>query len=331
MALDCLTDVVGVRGCGAGSNLVYVNSLPGISVLDFDKAINNESRTAYTRISELTQLAIEEVQSDVQTALQGTYQLKTFIENDVAGYYQDDKVVEPAQTGKLVGLQIRMQLTPYLKLFIRQIKLLCNYTGAVNLLVYDLVQGKLLDTIPINAVAGQIVSLPIDKEYINDKQMLNLFIGYESTFDSYKSLLSAYTDDEGANPTYNNSWMFLRGVSIDKNQPKLRENLVGNSGTSGLSISYSVQCSFDEHLCNIKKMLAMPILYKTGSLIMKEMKHSKRLSTVITSYTQSHDELMQEYNNQYLLRMNQLLQNLSMPESICFSCNKPTTTKAILP
>ena len=331
MALDCLTGVVGVRGCDAGNSLVYVNSLPGISVPDFDKAINSESRNAYTRIAELIQLAIAEVAQDVQGALLDKYELKTFIENDVVGYFRDDKVVMPAQVGSMTGLQVRVNLTPYLKLFIRQIKLLCNFTGNVNIKVYDLIQGVLLDTIPINAVTGQIVTLPVDKEYYSDRQRINLFIGYESDFDAYKTLLSAYADDLGTSSIYNNSWMFFRGVSIGTNVPKLRENLVGNSGTAGLSISYSVQCSFDEHLCNIKKMLAMPILYKTGSLMMKEMKYSKRLNGVVTSYTQNHDELMKDYNNEYTLRMEQLFQNMVMPDTICFSCNAQAQSRVVLP
>ncbi|MDB5283613.1 MAG: hypothetical protein JWO06_2688 [Bacteroidota bacterium] len=331
MALDCLNGVVGVRGCDAGNSLVYVNSLPGISVADFDKAINNESRNAYTRIAELIQLAISEVQQDVQGALLGKYELKTFIENDVIGHFQDDRVVTPQIPGNMVGVQVRVNLTPYLKLFIRQVKLYCKYTGPVNIKIYDLIQGTLLDTIPINALAGQIVTLPIDKEYFSDRQRINLFIGYESDFDAYKTLLTAYTDDTGTSSSYANSWMFFRGVSLADNVPALRENLVGNSGTGGLSISYSLQCSFDEHLCNIKKMLAMPILYKTGSLIMKEMKHSKRLNGVVISYTQNHDELMKDYNNEYLLRMNQLFQNLVMPDSLCFSCAGLTESRTILP
>ncbi|HWB63522.1 MAG TPA: hypothetical protein VG603_08450 [Chitinophagales bacterium] len=338
MTLDCLKDVVGVRDCGAGQpdtqtghSLVYLQSLPGISVTDFDKAINNESRNALSRIDELLGLAIQEVSLDVQNALQGKYELRTFIENDVIGFFQDDKVLMPAQTGSLTGLEIRMNLTPYLKLFIRQVKLFCNYTGSVDVKIYDLVQGKLLDTVTIDAVAGQVAVVPVDLEYMNDRQRLHLFIGYESAFDSYKTLLSTFTDDGGITSSYTNSWMFFRGAKLGNSVPKLRENLYGNSGTAGLSISYSLQCSFDEHLCNIKKLLAMPILYKAGALIMKEMKYSKRLNGVITCYAQDHLELMNSYNEEYNLRMAQLFQNMNMPASSCFSCASMVEARSVLP
>jgi len=330
MTLHCLKNLVGIKGRDMNVH-VFVNTLPGISVIDFDKAVSNEWRNAFVRIDELINLAIQEVHQDVQNALLGKYELKTFIENDVIGYFQENQVVMPAVTGNKTGIQIRCALTPYLKLFIRQLKLFCNYTGTVNLEVWDLTQNKLLNTFPVNVVAGLPSTVTTDLEILTNKQRLDLFIGYESTFDSYKTLLTAYTDDAGTLSTWLNSWLFVRGCAIKNGLPMLWENFNGNSGTAGISLDYSLQCSFDEKLCNIKGLLALPIQYKTGALMMKEMRYSKRLNGVVTCYNNDYKELQADYENEYQLRMSQLMQNMSLPADLCFSCASPTQTRSILP
>ena len=330
MSLNCLKNLVGIKNHDNGAQ-AYVNSLPGISVLDFDKAINNESQNAMARIEELIDVAIQEVRQDVQNALLGKYELKTFIENDVIGYFEENQVIVPAVVGNKVGIQIRCNLTPYLKLFIRQIKLFCNYTGTVNIEIWDLTQNLQLNSLPVNSIAGQPVTITTDLEFLTNKQRLDLFIGYESTFDSLKTNISAYTDDEGTASSWLNSWLFVRGCSVKDGLPMLWENFNGNGGTAGISLDYSLQCSFDEKLCNIKNMLALPIQYKTGALMMKEMRYSKRLNGVVTCYTPDHKELQADYENEYQLRMNQLLQNMSMPADLCFSCASLTESRSILP
>jgi hypothetical protein len=330
MTLNCLQGLVGIKGRDNAAQ-VFVNTLPGISVLDFDKAINNESRNAFTRVDELIGLAIQQVQQDVQNALLGKYELKTFIENDVIGYFQENQVVMPAVTGNKVGIQVRCNLSPYLKLFIRQLKLFANHTGTVDLEIWDLTQSKLLSTVQVNAVAGEQSTIVTDLEFLTNKQRLDLFIGYQSTFDSLKTNLTQYTDDSGTASTWLNSWLFVRGCAIPNGLPMLWENFNGNSGTAGLSLDYSLQCSFDEKLCNIKKMLALPIQYKAGALMMKEMRYSKRLNGVVTCYNSDHKELQADYEAEYQLRMNQLMQNLSMPADLCFSCATLTESRSILP
>ena len=330
MTLDCLQNLVGVKG--RDSNVpVFVNTLPGISISDFDKAINNESRNAFTRVDELISLAIQEVQQDVKNALLGKYELKTFIENDVIGYFQENQVLMPAIMGNRVGIQIRCALTPYLKLFIRQLRLFVNYTGTVNVEVWDLTQNKLLNTVPVETTAGQQSTAIADLELLTNKQRLDLFIGYESTIDSYKTLITPYTDDAGSGSGWLNSWLFVRGCTILAGLPLLWENFNGNSGTAGISLDYSLQCSFDEKLCNIKKMLALPIQYKTGALMMKELRYSKRLNGIVTCYNNDYKELQADYENEYQLRMHQLMQNMTMPADLCFSCASLTESRSILP
>ncbi len=328
MVIDCLQGLVGVKGRDTGVQ-VYINTLPGISMLDFEKAINNESKSAYERVNELISLAIQEVQQDVRTAMEGNFELKSIIDNDVIGYFWENQVIIPQPAGNLTGMQIRCSLSPYMKLFLNRLRLFVNHTGTVNVQVWDLIQGIKLQNINVATTAGQIAEVNPDWDFATNKQRMDLFIGYETGIDSFETMLTAYKDDEEYNLP--GGWMFVRGATIADSAPKLWQNLNGNSGTSGISFDYSLQCTFDEKLCNMKKLLAVPIQYKVGSLIMKEMKYSKRLNGIITAYTSNHDELMNDYNNEYMLRMRQLLQNVDMPRDICFCDATLVQPKVVLP
>lgn len=337
--MNCLDNIVGVRGCGDdGASLVYLNELTGINLPDFDKAVNVEMKSASSALSGIIRFATQQVVQRLNTYLQGRYQLKSFIENDVVGYYYNDKALMPSQPGTLTGYEIRIDKTPYLSFFLSGLKLFCNHTGMVPVKVYDLLQGKLLDTINVDAVAGEIVSLDsLAKEYPTHKQRLHLFIGYESTFEAYNtSWSSPYSGGDNCNTcsgNYKNSHVYFRAAQIATGGPFTQSYIDGNttSGGAGLSLSYSLQCSFTEYLCNVRNLLAMPILYKAGELVMKEMKHSKRLTGVVTIYTKSHDELMLEYAAEHELQMRQLMQNAVLPHSVCFNCTPQVRTKTVLP
>lgn len=336
--MACLDDIVGVKGCGDSPTGVYVQQLPGITISDYDKAISVEHKAAYPALQEKVTFAAKYVAESIRSQLANKYELKSFIENSVLGYYYDDKPVVEAQTGYLTGYQIRIDSTPYLKFYIPNLSLFANTTGNVSVFVYDLIQGKLLDTITVAAVAGQIVTVNVEKEYYTNKQRLNLFIGYASTFESYRTSYYQNQTGWGANEWCNccfsggaTSNIYFRPAKILIASAKLNTNVEGMSYGAGLSLGYSLQCSFDEYLCNAKNQIAFPVLYKAGAMIMQEMRYSKRFSGVITNFQAEHGELELAYDAEYNKLMRDLMHNMVIPESTCFSCNKQTRSVVNLP
>lgn len=340
--MSCLNDLIGVKGCGSTPHSFYINDLTGINIADFDKAISPEMKTGKEALEKIITFSTKLVESEINTILGDRYQLKSLIDNDVVGYYYEDKLLMPAQPGVLCGYEVRIDQTPYLNFFLQEIKLFCNFSGQVPVQIWDLIQGKLLDTINVTAVAGEIVSVTgIDKIYATSKQRLRLFIGYDSQFQSYNTSYSspygatgAYDNCNSCNGSpYKNGYIYFRSGQVNVSDPKTRSFINSNntSGGAGLSISYSLQCSFTEHLCNMRNKIALPILYKAGSLVMKELKHSRRLTGVVTIYTKNHDELMAEYETEYEKQMNLVLANMQMPESVCFHCTPRVSSKVILP
>lgn len=335
--MSCIDDIVGLKGCGTSPYLFYLNDLPGIVISDFDKAVSVESPTGQVALQENISLAAKHVRHKINAYLDGKYKRKTVIENGVAGYFNDDKEVISAQAGKLTGFEIRIDQYPYLNFHLHAIKLFANTTGTVPVYVYDLIQGKLLDTINVSAVAGEIAVKVCDKTYATERQRLNLFIGYAS-LDSYKtSLLSPFATgfkechlQNGCYTGFSN-YIYFRNAKIGSSADKVRANVDSNETSSGLSLNYSLQCGFEEHLCSMSNLLAMPLAYKAGALAMMEMKHSKRLTGVVTVYGKSHDELMNYYEAEHEKMMGELLQNMALPNSYCFECTPRVKSVVSLP
>lgn len=338
--MSCLDNLVGVRGCGTDSEEFFVNDLTGIKIPDFDKAISPEHSNASAALTDIISFATKYVDRTIYNYFSSKYQLKTLIENDTLGYYYDNKEEVAAQATYLTGYEVRIDSIPYLKYFIQGLRLFVNTSGIVPVYIYDLSQGKLLHTINVTAVAGEIVSVDdLDLSFLTKRQRLNLFIGYASTFASYKTAyLSPYTGLRSGETCenvfcgkYRNGYIYYRSAKILSASAKIASNVESNTTGSGLSINYSLQCSFTEVMCNARNMFALPILYKAGELIMKELKHSKRLTGIVTFYGKSHDELMQEYQKEHSKEMENILINMNMPESICFSCNPAVRTVVALP
>lgn len=331
--MSCLTDIVGVRGCGSVPTGVYIQQLTGINIADFDQAISTEQKAALPALRDKINFATDYTLENIRQHLANKYELKSFVENDVVGYYYDNKEVVSADTGYLTGYEVRIDKTPYLEFHLGSLSLFVNTTGSINVFVYDLIQGKLLDTIEVEAVSGEIVTVYPDKTYPTNKQRLHLFIGYSSVA-SYKTSYTRQYAAEYENccmGCYGNGYIYFGAKKILSASQKISQNLESNSFGAGISFGYSLSCSFDEYLCNAKNQIAFPILYKAGELIMQELKHSKRLTGIVTGYRQSHDEQMNYYLNEHNRLMGNILNSIVMPDSLCFSCNKKVKTSVNLP
>lgn len=333
--MSCLSTLVGVKGCGQSSTELYVQQLPGVTIASMDQAISNEHKAALPALTTFVEEATDQVLNEVRLKASAKYDFKSFIDNNVCGYYYEDKQEQAAEASYLTGYQIRLDQTPYLSFYINQLRLFVNHTGTVNVLVYDLIQGKLLDTIPVEAVAGEIVTVDVNKVYSSHKQRLNLFIGYASNFTSYNtSFAPVYSNTcaDFCNICYSNSGtLYFRQSKIASVSPKLNTYVDTLSHGAGLSFNYSLQCSFDELLCGVRNMLAYAVLYKAGQRIMMEMKFSKRLTGIVTNFKADHAELMDYYEQEYNKQIKQVFDNMVLRDGLCYSCKQKVKSVVSLP
>lgn len=320
--MECLDGLIGIRGkCSTDSpdSLLYINDLPGLSIKDVDASLNSESASAVELIEQKIQEAGELVITRLQTLLLPKFKGDSLISNGVVGFVKDNQETIETATGYLVGKHIEISEGAYKELFISKVGIHAVATGNVSVVVWDLVQNKLLDTMVVTCVAGEVSYLDVFKTYRGQGQRISLFIGYAYTA-SYKTTLSLNNCTSCTGQVYSNPHITFANRKILSSDTKIKENLT--SGEDGLIIQYSVNCTFTPFVCSIKHLMAPAIRWKAGELLAMEMVYSKRNNSYITIYAEDNAELLKAYSVSFETEINNIFQNMRLPNNECYYCNK---------
>ncbi len=321
--MDCLDGLVGIRGIctpETPDSIFYVNDLPSISIKEVDASLNSESASAVELIRQKIELAGDLIAARMRTYFNPRFKGNSLIENGVIGFAKDNQETVNDQTGYLIGKEIEITNYNYLEFFLSKVGLHCTTSGSKNVFVYDLIQNKLLDTIPVTTVAGEISYVDVYKSYKSYGQKIHLFIGYEYT-GSYKTILSRNNCSSCKGQVYQNPYVRFANRSILTSDVKIADNLVTGS-EDGLTMTYSVNCTFDPFVCSMKHLLAEAICWKSGELLAMEMRYSKRNNSIISVYTEDYDALIAGYAAGAEAALKTNLQTMRLPDSECFYCNK---------
>lgn len=337
--IACLENLIGiVRPCGdtpPSESGLYLQDLPEITIKNAEAIITDQDSGLELLQNKLA-FATEYLNTDFVTKLYPRFAQNSILENQTAGFYQNNKPLNQGISGSLKGVQLKVMEYPYLSLFVSSISLFINHTGTVPVYIYDLIQGKQLDVISVEAVAGEIVQVDISKLYKTGGQTLNIFIGYDSTdIQSYNS----YIFGQGylgcrrcpAPRGRGNKFVWMSSKSIPAASQKIENNLQSLNDTGGLSVNYSLNCTVDKFLCSTRNMLAMPLLYLTAVKVLEAAKVSQRISSFVVIRKDEIDTLIQWYDAEYKRTMAEVMQNLRVPTDICFLCNKAVRQGTIAP
>lgn len=222
-------------------------------------------------------------------------------------------------------------------MFVSSLSLQVNFNGVVPVFVYDLFQNKLLDTINITAVSGEVVTVYPNKTYRSVRKELDLIFVYDATaFSSVKTTVTeggCKSCGDGGSMVYLNQYLSTRSISILAADAKIEDNLTASGDTGGLSLVYSIQCNYEEWLCAISNSVALPILFKTAYEIMDyAINNSFRLNTATTINIDTMKLRRDEYTTRYKEAMDTLLQNIKLPnDEKCFECRQKSKHVVILP
>jgi len=334
MSLTCFDDLIGIKGeCGTPTTPesgLWVQDITELHIGNFDKTITKEQNSGFEALQDIMGFASKEMAHDFRMGFMDKFDAKSIIENDVVGHWKKDLQQQPSEPTYLRGIHTYLESDPYMSLFISEIRVQSQTTGTVNVEVWDLTQNKLLDTIPVTSVAGEVSTAQVYKKYNTNKQRLDLFIGTDGgTDEMYQTNINI---KQCCNKTsYRNGVGRFYGAKILDGGSMTAGNLMGMTGTAGVSITYSVSCDFDQWLCSQRHLLGIPFLYKIGEESMRDFKYAKRLNDIVTLHRADHTELMEYYNEKYQRSMEQIFSNLQVPNNVCFQCRKQVRTRISLP
>lgn len=338
--IACLENLVGIRtACGTqvtSDSGLYVQDLPHIN-LKLADAVVTDQESGYQLLLSKINLAGEYLKNDVLNRMAPHFKQVSVLENEQVGYFVENKPLSPGITDTYKGIQFKVRESPHLDLFISQIRLFSNYSGDIQVKVFDLIQGKELDSITVTAVAGEIVSKDVFKVYKTKGQNLNIFIGYDTTgIDSYKTTLYNPRNYPGCTSCmspyrWGNKYVWLYSQKIGVSDVKVQNSLSGSNDTGGLSIDYSLNCTLDRWVCSMRNTLAFPLWHRAAVEILREVQISTRLNSLVTLKKEETADLMGFYEGQYMNSMDNIFKNLKVPNDICFYCNPRIQTGVIRP
>lgn len=330
--MTCLENLIGIKkGCSDVDPVtgLYINDLPGMSLRVADAAANSEKTNGFTLIQDRIRFASEYLANDIRNYLQDKFVINSLLEQTTVGHYDEDNNTISADN-RLRGLRIIVREYPYLNINISRIGLRFTDALTTNILIYDLYKNELLETIPITTIADEIVYLELNKKISTNGQRRAIFICVDGNLsDHYEA--STYTSgtDYGCKSCGKGRYLsYVSSGYIDPSLSKTDGNFVSSNTTGGITVDYTIECDMSNYICSLGRSLAWPLLYKTGQLIMQDVKHSEQLNTIVMVNKDKNEELTSYYDAEYIKSINQLMSNLKLPKDICFQC-APTIKKVI--
>ncbi|MFA9221055.1 MAG: hypothetical protein ACEQSL_07700 [Sediminibacterium sp.] len=328
--LSCFSNIIGFRGvCDDvdSTSGLYANDLD-INKDFVDQIITRQFSGALDFHQRKLAFAIKEVVDQTLNFMSKDFRVNTLLQNIRLGKMQDDLSLI-AGDGNYKGINIDLNNSEsYLNLFVNEIALQISTSQIVNVFIYDLIQDKLLKTVPVTCVANEISRAYPQFTIKSDRQKLNLLFCYDS---SGISANTTYLRTGGSCSTCNgnsngisNPYENVQSVKIDGSAQKIKSNLKNIGETGGLSVVHSLSCNHESWICSFSNMLAMPILYRYGIIVMEyaqSISPNDRQNTTVNINADEIKARLEVYKERYNESMNNAMSGLKVPDDKeCFTC-----------
>lgn len=339
-ATSCYENIISLRGtCDdiIPTSGLWINDV-GVSLQELNELVTEDFKDGYDLFQKKLAFTIEEVTKLVHSQLQPKYKARSVVENQRTGYYKDNLVQLPAIANyyKLLQYEI-INYDSFLDMFVSEISLQLDYTGDVDVSVFNLLTGTLIDTITVPCVADQISTVYPNKTYKSNRHRLNLIFAYDSTGKTSNSstlLSTGNCSGCGTKNQYSNQYMRVSSGKLDVSLPKIKSNILPISDTGGMSLVYSLSCDHKSWLCSIQNVIALPILWKTAASIMEHGINISPLEQMTPRSQSSHllEARREEYLDKFYESFNSIMQNISLPsDEKCFVCNSKIKHLSMIP
>jgi len=333
--MGCFDNLIGIKYCegdepssgkylkDGGVTLSELNTFAGQDYVD-------GIELGEGKIKHATDLII----NDIHNHFSNKYKSKTIKDNGRIGYYNENMQTK-ASTNGFAGISVKLNNRgTFTSIFIKDIELFTDYNGDVDVLVYDLYQNKLLDTLTLTSVANEVSVLSVNKTYSSDANILELAFLYDTTdIISYKTTVSATGCKTCSINAYASCDTYTGAKGVYKNGSSfITSNMYGLGHTAGMSIKYAIECDFNKWLCLHTNRLAIPIIYKASSEIITYAMYNTERTNYNTIDKEQLKERRDFYELQYREQMDAILKNMDVPmDNICFECKQKLTTRQLMP
>lgn len=319
--MACLDNLIGVSSARNSTTSVsgrYVNELPYISIETAEAIVTQEDKSGYDLLQAKIKQAQNEMIHEVRGYLMPRMRLSSVIQNDRAGTYPTVRELVSKTAGVQKGLKIDINISQYLSFYINSLTLWLDSSETVTIYLYDRLTGQTLDTFSITTTANAPTSIFVGKGYVTGTNYARLALVMETTGNAYKT--QAYKGFAGCRECSmkpGNKYAYFYGTQVGASAQKIDANFTSTDNTFGLSVDYSLNCDAEPFVCNMRGLLAQPLLYKAAELIMREVKVSDRLNSIVLLHDEDVNHLIDYYHNQYRKSITQIFDTMALPQDLC--------------
>ena len=337
---NCFDNLISIRGACTETTAslgMYLDDY-GVSLSECDAYYTKDYSSAEDFALKKISSAGKMIASEVQRNFMKKMLIKPVSENNRAGFYLDNMQSDALLNATMKGIEFDFYSeNSFLDLYVDYIELFTDYSGTVDVKIYDLYQNKLIDTVTVTCVANQVSRKMVGKKYPTYRHNMNIAFLYDATsINSFKTTVinGGCSSCEGNGYFFEcNSYTQARGVQIGTATNKIKENMSGVGYTGGLSIGYALTCNYDLWLCSIGNILALALIYKSCERIMfSALNETDRINTRTTINREQAQAKYDWFLNAYNEQMQMILPNIRIPiDNLCFECNDRVRTTVSLP
>lgn len=310
---------------------IYLNDV-GITKKFIESVITSDYTDTEAFVTSKVNHALRVVQNSIHSKYGNKINSSSLLTDHRLGFTQSNMVEVAGGGWKGIKLALNNS-SNYITLNLSSVSLQVNHNGTIPVLIYDLYQNKLLDTVSVTAVSGEIVTVYPHKKIESDGRPLNLFIGYNAA--GINSITTYLRKDQCCGISCcTTSYLTAQGVT-NSTGTFIDEDTTPINHTGGVSIVYSLNCNSFSWMCSYAQVLALPIAYKAASEIYQHGIQNALNSRSSNNVNLNPDEMKATkdfYELQFREQLDSILQNMNLPkDSVCFQCKTPSKTAIILP
>lgn len=332
--MGCFDNFIGIDNCGSEnptSGKYLIDG--GITLRELNLFAGQDFTDGVALGESKINNSINLVTNDIHNHFGSKYKTKTLLDSQRVGYFNENMTVKSG-ANEYRGIRLKnYNESSFLAINIHSIDLFIDYSGSVDILIYDVTQNKLLDTIEATTVADVINNITVNKTYYSDKKHFDIAIVYQSSgINSYATTISSSGCTScNATSLYPVNG-YIKAVSVRSSGTFLANTLESMSHMSGVSVNYSIECDFNKFICLHANRLAIPIIYKASSEVMTYAMYNSERVNYETINVDQLKERRDFYEMQYREQMDTILKNIEVPnDKTCFLCTQKLNTRLLMP
>jgi hypothetical protein len=300
--------VIGIRDykdCEQPTSNLWANDAPGVTLKSAAAIANDEQKSGYELLRQLTINAVTMTFDDFISQISGTFSYDYITEIRKIKYF-DDTIL--GTLNKERGLILKRWRSDMAQIFIEEIHLKAHSTGTFTIKIID---GNHTENISVDIVADEEKTIEVN--YLADAE--NVKILWDN------SALEVYSGEINKTFTgclacgHQNDNFYMNGWNGTTEEPRY----------FGIGVTAMVKCVEEKLICKALPKMSLVIWHRFQMLFWKEAAYSNRLNPIAT-FTKAHaekayKESKEEYEEAFFKFVPTIKQLLFQTKGDCLKCN----------